>query len=67
MANTETNFFKSGAFIAGACLIASSIIFSFAFYNSRLSTDSISVTGSASRQVVSDSAKFSVNFSRIVK
>ena len=67
MANTETNFFKSGAFIAGACLIASSIIFSFAFYNSRLSTDSISVTGSASRQVVSDSAKFSGNFSRIVK
>ena len=67
MANTETNFFKSGAFIAGACLIASSIIFSFAFYNSRLSTDSISVTGSASKQVVSDSAKFSGNFSRIVK
>ena len=33
MANTETNFFKSGAFIAGACLIASSIIFSFSFYN----------------------------------
>jgi hypothetical protein len=68
MKNSDTgNFFKSGAFITGICLIVSSIIFSIAFYSSRLSADSISVTGSASRQVVSDSAKFSGNFSRIVK
>lgn len=61
------NFFSLVQFIVGICLIISSVIFSLAFYNSRISTDSISVTGSASRQVVSDSAKFSGNFSRIIK
>jgi len=68
MKTEETkNFFKSIQFIIGLCVIISSVIFSWAFYNSRISTDSISVTGSASREVVSDSAKFSGNFSRIVK
>ena len=60
-------FFKSGTFVTGVCLVVSSIIFSVAFYASRFSADSISVTGSASLVVVSDSAKFSGNFSRIVK
>jgi uncharacterized protein len=63
----KNNFFKSAQFIIGLCLIVSSIIFSIAFYNSRISMDSISVTGSASQEVVSDSAKFSGSFSRIVK
>jgi hypothetical protein len=60
------NIFKP-AIIVGASLILSFSIFSLAFYNSRISTDAISVTGSASKEVVSDSAKFSGNFSRIVK
>jgi hypothetical protein len=68
MKTEETKtFFKSIQFIIGACLIISSIIFSIAFYKSRISSDSISVTGSASKEVISDSAKFSGNFSRIVK
>ena len=53
--------------IMGTSLIVSSIIFSWAFYQSRNSSDTLSVTGSASQQVVSDNAKFSGNFSRIVK
>ena len=68
MATNDTkDFFKSGAVITGICLVLSSVIFSFDFYNSRINTDSISVTGSASKEVISDSAKFSGNFSRIVK
>jgi len=53
--------------IVGTSLVLSSIIFSIAFYNSRVSTDALSVTGSASRQIVSDNAKFSGDFTRIVK
>ncbi|MFA5763951.1 MAG: SIMPL domain-containing protein [archaeon] len=48
-------------------MIISAMIFSFAFYASRNSTDSLSVTGSANKEVVSDNAKFSAEFSRIVK
>jgi hypothetical protein len=65
--NETTNFFSSIQFIIGLCVIISSVIFSLAFYNARMSTDSISVTGSASQEVVSDNAKFSGDFSRIVK
>ncbi len=61
------NFFSSVQFIIGAALIISTVIFSLAFYNSRTSTDTISVTGSASKEVVSDSAKFVGNFSRTIK
>lgn len=53
--------------IAGISVILASVIFSLAFYNSRNSSDALSVTGSASKEVVSDSAKFSGDFSRIVK
>lgn len=52
--------------IMGACLIISATIGAYAYYN-KDSNDSLSVTGSASKEVVSDSAKFSGNFSRIVK
>jgi hypothetical protein len=68
MKTEETKiFFKSIQFVIGSSIILSAVIFSFSFYNSRVSSDSISVTGSASQEVVSDSAKFSGNFSRIVK
>ena len=65
--STLKSFACSSQFVIGICFIIASIIFSFAFYNSRISSDSISVTGSASKEVVSDSAKFSGNFSRIIK
>lgn len=52
--------------IMGACLVISATIWATAYYNKN-DTDSLSVTGSASRQVVSDNAKFSGYFSRIVK
>ena len=52
--------------IIGVCLIISSSIWAISYYN-KDSSNSLSVTGSASKEVVSDSAKFSGNFSRIVK
>ena len=52
--------------IMGTSLILSSMIWSSSYYNKDTS-NSLSVTGSASKQVVSDSAKFSGSFSRIVK
>ncbi|MFA6227056.1 MAG: SIMPL domain-containing protein [Candidatus Paceibacterota bacterium] len=53
--------------IAGISLILASTILAVALYSSRSSSDALSVTGSASKEVVSDSAKFSGDFSRIVK
>jgi len=53
--------------IMGGCLVLSVIIWSAVFYQTRDSGDTLSVTGSASKEVVSDNAKFSGNFSRIVK
>lgn len=67
MTKETKDFLKSGAVVTGICIVLSSVIFSISFYNSRVTADSISVTGSASKEVVSDSAKFSGNFSRIVK
>ncbi len=52
--------------IMGTCLIISAAIWSMSYYN-KDSSNSLSVTGSASREVVSDNAKFSGDFSRIVK
>lgn len=52
--------------ILGVCLIISAAIWASAYYNKDTS-NSLSVTGSASKEVVSDSAKFSGNFSRVVK
>jgi hypothetical protein len=52
--------------IMGVCLIISATIWATAYYN-KDSSNSLSVTGSASKEVVSDNAKFSGNFSRIVK
>jgi hypothetical protein len=52
--------------IMGVCLIISAAIWATAYYNKDPS-NSLTVTGSASREVISDSAKFSGNFSRIVK
>ena len=52
--------------IMGLCLIISAAIWSVSYYNKDAS-NSLSVTGSASKEVVSDSAKFSGNFSRIAK
>lgn len=56
----------SSQLVVGICLIISASIWAFAYYN-KDDTNSLSVTGSASREVVSDNAKFSGNFSRIVK
>ena len=52
--------------IMGSCLIISTMIWSSSYYNKDAS-NSLSVTGSASKQVVSDSAKFSGSFSRVVR
>ncbi len=65
MENSKNNTLNS--IIIGTALILCTIIFSFVFYKTRFATDSLSVTGSASIQVVSDNAKFSGYFSRIVK
>ena len=52
--------------IMGTALIISAMIWSSAYYNKDAS-NSLSVTGSASMNVESDSAKFSGSFSRVVK
>ena len=52
--------------VMGICLIISASIGAYAYYN-KDSTNSLSVTGSASVNVVSDNAKFTGDFSRIVK
>ena len=66
MENTKnTNILSYTIITAG--IILSTIIFSFVFYSSRYSSDSLTVTGSASLQVVSDNAKFTGEFTRIVK
>jgi len=52
--------------IMGACLIISATIGAVAYYNKDAS-NSLSVTGSAKQDVISDSAKFTGDFSRIVK
>jgi len=70
MANID--MFKNNKFlwvptIAGISLIIASTIWAMAFYKSKTLDDYLSVTGSASTQIVSDNAKFSGDFSRIVK
>jgi len=53
--------------IVGISLIISACIGAIAFYKSKTLDDYLSVTGSASTQIVSDNAKFSGDFSRIAK
>ncbi len=65
MENLKNNTLNS--LIVGLTLILCTVIFSTVFYKTRFSSDSLSVTGSASMQVVSDNAKFSGYFSRVVK
>ncbi len=65
MENTKNNSISS--IIVGISIIICTIIFSVVFYNSRYSSDSLTVTGSASMQVVSDNAKFTGEFTRIAK
>ncbi|MFA5934321.1 MAG: SIMPL domain-containing protein [Candidatus Paceibacterota bacterium] len=66
MENTKNINILGYAIITGG-LVLSTIIFSTVFYSSRYSSDSLTVTGSASLQVVSDNAKFTGEFTRIVK
>ncbi|MFA6797092.1 MAG: SIMPL domain-containing protein [Candidatus Paceibacterota bacterium] len=65
MENTKNNSISS--IIIGISIIVCTIIFSVVFYSSRYSSDSLTVTGSASMQVVSDNAKFTGEFTRIAK
>ena len=53
--------------IAGVCLILSTTIWAVTYYKTKTLDDYLSVTGSASTQIVSDNAKFSGSFSRVVK
>lgn len=50
----------------GICLIISAAIWSSSYYNKDAS-NSLSVTGSASKDVIADNAKFSGNFARTVR
>lgn len=54
-----------GTMVAAGLIIAASI-FSFAFYSARSSEDSLAVTGSAKKQVKSDTVKWTSNFARSV-
>ena len=63
MCNCEK--FHPGKIIGISIIIAASI-FSVAFYSSRSQEDTLSVTGSAKKQVVSDTVKWKSTFSRTV-
>ena len=52
--------------IVGISIIIAASIFSVAFYSSRSQEDTLSVTGSAKKQVVSDTVKWKSTFSRTV-
>lgn len=52
------------ALALGACLLLTGVIFSVAFYNARVSSGTLSVTGSAKIEVKADSAKWTVSVYR---
>ncbi|MFH1182657.1 MAG: SIMPL domain-containing protein [Candidatus Moraniibacteriota bacterium] len=52
--------------IIGISIIAAAAIFSWAFYQTRSTEDTLSVTGSAKQRVTSDTIKWTGNFSRTV-
>lgn len=52
--------------VLGGAIILSSIIASFAFYKIRSFDDSLSVTGSAKQEIVSDTVTWNSGFSRVV-
>ncbi|TSC60347.1 MAG: hypothetical protein LiPW15_225 [Parcubacteria group bacterium LiPW_15] len=62
----ETKFPKSFAWILGLSIIIAFAVFSYSFYSARQLDNSLSVTGSARKQVVSDSVKWMSGFSRTV-
>lgn len=53
--------------LIGGSLLASSVIFAYTFYRARISDNALSVTGSATTQVVSDTVRWTGNFTRTVK
>ncbi len=59
---TKSNILPSAIF--GLCFILGLAIFGNYFYKSKSADDSIAVTGSAKKQITSDVAKWSANFSR---
>jgi len=52
--------------IIGISVIVASAIFSWAFYQTRNTEDTLSVTGSAKQQITSDTVKWTSSFSRTV-
>jgi hypothetical protein len=65
--NKENNFqiFKS-SFVIGIAILLSAMVGAYSFYSIKAMDDSVTVTGSARKSVVSDQAKWSVNFMRPV-
>jgi hypothetical protein len=62
----ETNGLSRVAWILGLCLIASALIGAGAFYKVKGLDQSLTVTGSAKKQVKADVGKWSASFSRTV-
>lgn len=54
-------------FVLGLCIIASAALGAFVFYQARALDNSLSVTGSATKNVVSDHVKWVSSISRITK
>jgi len=65
--NTENKpqMFKS-SFVIGIAILLSAVVGAYSFYSIKAMDDAVAVTGSARKSVVSDQAKWSVNFMRPV-
>ena len=61
----KSQMFKS-SFVIGVAIIISAIIGAYSFYSIKAMDDSVSVTGSAKKSVVSDQASWSLSFMRVV-
>jgi hypothetical protein len=61
------NNYKLPALILGLCIVAAFSVFAYSFYSAKQLDNYLSVTGSATKKITSDSAKWVLNFNRVVE
>ena len=63
----QNNDYKLPALILGLCIVAAFSVFAYSFYSARQLDNYLSVTGSATKMITSDSSKWVLNFNRVVE